>query len=60
MSVATGTFSAPMKLQNGTSNPPTGKKFSVRIVTLVRWENGRIAEEYLFWDNADWNKQIGL
>ena len=20
----------------------------------------RIAEEYLFWDNADWNRQIGL
>lgn len=60
MSVTTGTFSAPMKLQNGTVIPPTGKKFSIRIVTLVRWENGRIAEEYLFWDNADWNKQIGL
>lgn len=60
MSVTTGTFSAPMKLQNGAIIPPTGEKFSIRIVTLVRWENGRIAEEYLFWDNADWNKQIGL
>lgn len=60
MSVTTGTFTAPMKLQNGTVIQPTGKSFSIRIVTLVRWDNGRIAEEYLFWDNADWNKQIGL
>jgi ketosteroid isomerase-like protein len=60
MSVTSGTFDKPMKLQDGTVIPPTGKKFSIHICTLVRWENGKIAEEYLFWDNLDWNKQIGL
>lgn len=60
MSVTSGTFDKPMKLQDGTVIQPTGKKFKIHICTLVRWENGRIAEEYLFWDNADWNKQIGL
>ena len=49
-----------MKLPNGKVIQPTGKKFKIRIVTLVRWENGRIAEEYLFWDNLDWNRQIGI
>ena len=39
---------------------PTGKPVSLKIATIARWENGRIAEEYLFWDNADWNRQIGL
>lgn len=60
MSVTKGTFSAPMKLPNGDSIPPTGKTFKVHIVTLVKWKDGQIEEEYLFWDNADWNKQIGL
>jgi len=32
----------------------------LKIATIARWEHGRIAEEYLFWDNADWNRQIGL
>ena len=38
---------------------PTGKEVRLKIATIARWENGRIAEEYLFWDNADWNRQIG-
>lgn len=60
MSVTTGTFSAPMKLASGEVIEPTGKSFKIRIVTLVRWKDGRIAEEYLFWDNLDWNRQIGI
>lgn len=60
MSVTTGTFSEPMKLADGSEISPTGKPFKIRIVTLVRWEDGRIAEEYLFWDNLDWNRQIGI
>lgn len=60
MSVTTRTFSEPMKLADGSEISPTGKPFEIRIVTLVRWEDGRIAEEYLFWDNLDWNRQIGI
>ena len=46
--------------RDGTVLEPTGKKVRLKIATIARWENGRIAEEYLFWDNADWNRQIGL
>jgi ketosteroid isomerase-like protein len=60
MSVTKGTFSAPMKLPNGKVIQPTGKPFEIRIVTLVKWKDGRIAKEYLFWDNLDWNRQIGI
>lgn len=59
MSVCTGTFSAPMKLPDGTVIEPTGKKFEIRVATLARWRNGRIVEEYLFWDNLAWLRQIG-
>lgn len=62
--VATGvleaTFSKPMKLANGTSIPPTGKKVKMSMVTLAKWHNGCISEEHLFWDNAEYMKQLGL
>ena len=50
----------PIELEDGTILEPTGKSFDVRIVTLAKWKDGRIVEEYLIWDNEDWNKQIGL
>ena len=60
ISVSKGRWIKPITLPNGTVLEPTGKPVSVKIATIARWENGRIAEEYLFWDNADWNRQIGL
>ena len=60
ISVSKGKWVKPITLPDGTVLKPTGKKVSVKIATIARWENGRIAEEYLFWDNADWNRQIGL
>jgi len=30
------------------------------MVTLAKWKNGCIAEEHLFWDNAEYMKQLGL
>jgi len=62
--VATGvleaTFSEPMKLPDGTSIPPTGKTVKMSMATIARWTNGCIAEEHLFWDNAEYMKQLGL
>jgi hypothetical protein len=60
ISVSKGKWIKPITLPDGTVLKPTGKPVSVKIATIARWENGRIAEEYLFWDNADWNRQIGL
>jgi hypothetical protein len=28
--------------------------------TAARWNDGRITEEYLFWDSATFRSQIGL
>lgn len=60
LSVSTGTFLNPMELPDGTIIEPTGKSFEVTIVTLAYWEDGRIVEEYLMWDNEDWMRQIGI
>ena len=29
------------------------------MATIARWKNGCIAEEHLFWDNAEYMKQLG-
>ncbi|MCV0430602.1 MAG: ester cyclase [Nitrosopumilus sp.] len=55
-----GTFTEPMPLPDGTVIEPTGKSFKLRMVTVGHWENGVMDEEYLFWDNLEFMKQIGL
>ena len=60
ISIVEGTWVEPITLPDGTVLEPTGKKIRLKVATIARWENQRIAEEYLFWDNADWNRQIGL
>ena len=39
---------------------PTGKQVDVDGVTLVRMENGKIAEERDFFDNLEFMQQLGL
>ena len=60
ISISEGNWVKPITLPDGAVLQPTGKPVSLKIATIARWKNGRIAEEYLFWDNADWNRQIGL
>lgn len=54
------TFTAPMKMPNGTTIEPTGKHLSLPMVTVGHWTDGVMDEEYLFWDNAAFNKQLGI
>lgn len=59
--VMEGTFTKPMPLPDGTSIPPTGKSFKLPMATLGHWgKDGVMTEEYLFWDNATYMKQLGL
>jgi predicted ester cyclase len=58
--VMKGTFSAPMPLADGKSIAPTGKTFALGMVTVGHWVDGKMDHEWLFWDNADFMKQIGL
>jgi hypothetical protein len=56
----TGTFSKPMPIGDGKFIQPTGKKFSINMCTVGRWKDGVMTEEWLFWDNATYMKQIGV
>lgn len=60
--VATGvleaTFSKPMKLPDGQTVPATGNKVKISMATIAKWKNGCISEEHLFWDNAEYTKQL--
>ena len=60
ISIPEGRWVKPITTPDGTVLQPTGKPVRLKVATIARWENGRIAEEYLFWDNADWDRQIGL
>lgn len=55
-----GTFTKPMTLPGGKVIQPTGKKYHLPMATLGHWnKQGRMSEEYLFWDNATLMQQIG-
>jgi SnoaL-like polyketide cyclase len=55
-----GTFTRPMPTADGKTVAPTGKAFKIRMCTVGRWKDGVMVEEFLFWDNASFMKQIGL
>ncbi len=58
--VMTGTFTKPMPTAAGKSIAPTGKRFALGMITVGHWKNGTMDHEWLFWDNADFMKQIGV
>ena len=58
--VMEGTFTQPMPMGDGKSIPPTGKAFKLNMCTVGHWKGGVMDEEYLFWDNQTYMKQIGL
>lgn len=58
--VMEGTFTKPMPGPNGTTIQPTGKAFKLQMVTVGHWKGKVMDEEYLFYDNQAFMKQIGL
>lgn len=58
--VMEGTFSQPMPIGDGRTIPPTGKSFKITMATIGHWKDGVMDEEYLFWDNQTFMKQLGL
>jgi carboxymethylenebutenolidase len=39
---------------------PTGRKVEVPLVAIVRFRDGKLAHEHIYWDQASVLKQIGL
>ena len=59
--VMQGTFSRPMPDGKGGFIQPTNKKFSLNMCTVGVWNRrGVMDEEFLFFDNQTFNRQIGL
>ncbi|WON76581.1 ester cyclase [Serratia sp. UGAL515B_01] len=56
-----GTFTKPMVLSDGTIIQPTDKRFEIEMATIARWnEKGTMDEEWLFYDDYTFMKQLGL
>ena len=55
-----GTFTKPMPTADGKTISPTGKPYKITMCTVGHWKDGVMNEEYLFWDNLTFMKQIGL
>ena len=59
--VMEGTFTNPMPIGEGKTIAPTGKAYKINMATIGHWnKQGVMDEEYLFWDNQTFMKQIGL
>ncbi|MEY2893228.1 MAG: hypothetical protein RJA98_3136 [Pseudomonadota bacterium] len=58
--VMEGTFTKPMPIGDGKTLAPTGKAFKLTMATVGHWQGGSMSEEFLFWDNATFMKQLGL
>lgn len=54
-----GTFTKPMEI-NGKVIQPTGKPFKLLMCTVAHWKDGVIDEEFLFWDNQAFMRQVGI
>jgi carboxymethylenebutenolidase len=40
--------------------PPTGKRVSLPVVVVVRFDEGKVAHEHIYWDQACLLAQVGL
>ena len=58
--VLQGTFTRPMPIGKGKFIQPTGRAFKLEMVTIGHWKGSTMDEEYLFWDNAEFMKQLGI
>ena len=58
--VMTGTFTLPMPIGEGKFIQPTGKRFALPMATIAHWKGKTMDHEWLYWDNKDFMKQIGV
>ena len=58
--VMTGTFSRPMPTGDGKTVAPTGNAFRLTMATIGHWKGATMDHEWLFWDNHEFLRQIGL
>ena len=42
------------------AQPPTGKSVKISGMSMVRYEGGKIADEGVYYDQLDFNQQLGF
>jgi predicted ester cyclase len=57
--VFSGTHTGPMSTPGGPL-PPTGKHVNVHSVSMLRFEDGRVASEHVYFDQLELLSQLGL
>ena len=40
--------------------PPTGRRVEIAVVVIIKFENGKVAHEHIYWDQASVLVQLGL
>ena len=60
MGIMEGTFTKPMPAGGDKTISPTGKSFKLPMETIGHWKDGKMDEEWMFWDNQAFMKQIGI
>jgi predicted ester cyclase len=55
-----GTFKGAMKGLDGKMIQPTNKKFHLEFCTVAYWQDRKILEERLYYDQVEMLKQIGV
>ncbi|MFJ3404328.1 ester cyclase [Promicromonospora sp. NPDC090134] len=55
-----GTHTSPMKLPDGQSVPPTGKRIRMRSVDIATVSDGKIVRHDFYFDQLDLLDQLGL
>lgn len=61
MGVMEGTFTEPMPIGDGQYIEPNGNSYKISMVTIGLWnDEGVMYEEYLYWDNLTYMRQLGL
>ena len=56
----TGTHKGPLPGPGGKTIPPTNKPIRVPFGSAVRFENGKIAEEHIYYDRLAMLSQLGI
>lgn len=56
----TGTHKGPLELAGGKIIPPTNKQVQIEFASALKFENGKIAEEHIYYDRLDMLVQLGI
>jgi steroid delta-isomerase-like uncharacterized protein len=56
----TGTHKGPLKGPGGKTIPPTNKSIRIEFASALKFENGKIAEEHIYYDRLEMLAQLGI